>query len=111
MYDCFLCDTGIYYYISLESEGIVYLSEDTKKKKSNEFFSRCSEQINKFEYIKRNTLNIEMKSRFQEAFDKMMGSSITCNQSKLRIYKFKSICSFIDLCVHCRDWRLQSKYR
>lgn len=38
------CDTGIYYYISLESEGIVYLSEDTKEK-SNEFFHAVQNRL------------------------------------------------------------------
>ena len=61
------------------------------------FFSRCSEQINKFEYIKRNTLNIEMKSRFQEAFDKMMGSSIHAIKVS---YVFTNLNQFVVLLIY-----------
>ena len=54
----------------------IYMSRKYQKEKSNEYFSRCSEQINKFAYVKRNVLNSEMKKRFKEAFNEMLKAAL-----------------------------------
>ena len=87
----------VYIITFLWNQKGLYISRRIQKEKSNEFFSRCSEQINKFEYIKRNTLNIEMKSRFQEAFDKMMGSSIHAIKVS---YVFTNLNQFVVLLIY-----------
>lgn len=54
----------------------MYDAKADAKQKSNEYFSRYSEQINKLSYIKRNVLNDEMHIRLQDSFDKMLHASL-----------------------------------
>lgn len=54
----------------------MYDAKADAKQKSNEYFSRYSEQINKLPYIKRNVLNDEMHIRLQDSFDKMLHASL-----------------------------------
>lgn len=54
----------------------MYDAKADAKQKSNEYFSRYSEQINKLPYIKRNVLNDEMHIRLQDSFDQMLHASL-----------------------------------
>lgn len=58
------------------NQSKIYVSRKSQKEKSNEYFSHCSEQINKFSYIKRNVLNFEMESRFKDAFNNMLSAAL-----------------------------------
>ena len=54
----------------------MYDAKTESKKKSNEYFSRYSEQINKLPYIKRNVLNREMNVRLEDSFNEMLHASL-----------------------------------
>ena len=54
----------------------MYDAKTESKKKSNEYFSCYSEQINKLPYIKRNVLNYEMNARLENSFNKMLYASL-----------------------------------
>ena len=54
----------------------MYDAKTESKKKSNEYFSRYSEQINKLPYIKRNVLNHEMNVRLEDSFNEMLHASL-----------------------------------
>lgn len=54
----------------------MYEAKAQAKQKSNEYFSRYSEQITKISYIKRNVLNHEMEKRLEESFQKMIHAAL-----------------------------------
>ena len=54
----------------------MYRAKAQAKQKSNEYFSRYAEQINKLPYIKRNVLDCEMEQRLRQSFQQTLEASL-----------------------------------
>ena len=78
----------------------MYDAKADAKQKSNEYFSRYSEQINKLPYIKRNVLNDEMHIRLQDSFDQMLHAllhSVSVDYIFMNLNQFVIIIAY--LCI------------
>jgi ATP-binding cassette subfamily C protein len=69
------------------------------KKESNKYFSKRSEQVNKLEFIKRNSVSTEMRSRLYKAFLAMF--NIANKQVRVNYFFSNLNQIFIMLCYMC----------